>query len=685
MNARDITTEDNYDDILGKYEKILGYPDDPSQLTNDQLRLFIPPRAKTRRWRNYLNPFTKFHKFEVAPKSNLEKDMNVTNERGSKRTLKTRNYIKSQQTSERLKGYKIMAYNELIGLLLILMEKANDKFIADNLYAKTYSAGKSVLRKVDYFSSNKDEKGIIHLSNLTEEYVNNVLGISIPGRLKEKLITYSTTRSNDYDKEPKKRIYHVLAIMLGFVGGVALLARYFAGGIDYAPGCNGTDSVENKFHVDAVMDARADRRGLSLTSDEQKLVPWPTTASTDDAVLCYNAETKEYYETVSKSFYSDIKADDIFVNHFFGDIPHLPGKEEITHYLLNLAGITLNAMESLAVTASLGTVSAVILAYRIKTIIQKKQKVYYFKDIFKRIHTLLFPGKRTDKLDNTKDKVFFFNSLSENEQNHLLQKGSQIDMNTDDDTLFNYIKDFLKFRQERIFEYALDVLPKQRHAEIQPALKSGKLTYEKLLRWATKREHGSQYRSLRERSESPGTQRSEGPHGAQRNLLAGKAPILRVPQATIQTTMNPLLSSLQHIKNTRGAPQPGSNTRRRVPPPPPPPGYKGTYRSPVTLRVPPPPPPPGYKGTYGSPVTLRVPPPPPPPGYKGTYRSPVTLRNSSTRPASLANNRTLPLPSATVTNVTQSGQTVVSPTIRSQPPPPSSPPPPTARRSQTLK
>jgi hypothetical protein len=171
MVAKDVTHKYNYDDVIERYQRILKV--DPDNVKNSELNLFVAARKSSRTWKNRLNPFTTFHRFTTP---NLVIHNTTSNE--NRRTIKAnRKRIRADITSAAIKAYQINAYNELIGIMLVLMEKARDKYTEETL------ASRLGLRK-SVFSS-EDKEGIMHIDNLQEDYVLGIFGYNLDDRLED--------------------------------------------------------------------------------------------------------------------------------------------------------------------------------------------------------------------------------------------------------------------------------------------------------------------------------------------------------------------------------------------------------------------------------------------------------------------------------------------------------------------
>jgi len=158
VTLKTITDDNIYENVIFNYKKILKLPNDPSKLTNDDLRTFIPKRQNnTRKALNYL----------VGKNTN---NLNRLYSNKNKRTV--RNYMKATITEKQIRNYQINAYNELLALLLVLMEKAFDKFTNDTIVSRVNSKLRGFLRT-------SDKSGVLKINDLTLDYVKDILGYNI--------------------------------------------------------------------------------------------------------------------------------------------------------------------------------------------------------------------------------------------------------------------------------------------------------------------------------------------------------------------------------------------------------------------------------------------------------------------------------------------------------------------------
>jgi hypothetical protein len=158
VTLKTITDDNIYENVIFNYKKILKLPTDPSKLTNDDLRTFIPKRQNnTRKTFNYL----------------FGKETNNLNRRYSNKNNRTvRNYMKQTITASQIQTYQINAYNELLALLLVLMEKAFDKFTNNTIFSRVKSKLRGFLRT-------NDQSGVLKINDLNLDYVKDILGYNI--------------------------------------------------------------------------------------------------------------------------------------------------------------------------------------------------------------------------------------------------------------------------------------------------------------------------------------------------------------------------------------------------------------------------------------------------------------------------------------------------------------------------
>jgi len=158
VTLKNITDDNIYENVIFNYKKILKLPNNPNNLTNDDLRILIPKRQNnTRKVFNYL----------------FGKGTNILNRRYSNKNNRTvRNYMKANITENKIRTYQINAYNELLALLLVLMEKAFDKFTNDTVFLRVKSKLRGFLRT-------SDNSGVLKINDLTLDYVKDILGYNI--------------------------------------------------------------------------------------------------------------------------------------------------------------------------------------------------------------------------------------------------------------------------------------------------------------------------------------------------------------------------------------------------------------------------------------------------------------------------------------------------------------------------
>ena len=162
VTVKQITDDEIYLDAIHKYKIILRLNPDPKKLTNDDLRMFIPKKPKTNT-QKVRNLFVK----ESVNNLNAKR---FGNNNPNKRTL--RNYMKQTISAEQLREYQLNAYNELIALMLVLMEKAFDKFTNNTIYKRSKS-------KIMGFFKKDDNAGTLKINDVSLDYVKDILGYNI--------------------------------------------------------------------------------------------------------------------------------------------------------------------------------------------------------------------------------------------------------------------------------------------------------------------------------------------------------------------------------------------------------------------------------------------------------------------------------------------------------------------------
>lgn len=389
ITVKDITRENDREGVIDIYDEILHLPEKPEQLTIEQTKLFVPTLPKKPTFRNRINPFKTFHKFTKTSNENITRKISVQNNSGT-RSIETHEYVRRTQTPEMIKNYQIMAYNELIGLLLVLMEKANDKFLQEN------AAQRAVKKTGQYLKSffRSDEAGIISLDTLSENYVQALIGYNMEENIR-----------NAMHKLKGAEITHDLiggltkAIGTIIIGVLMVFIVYMIAFL--------VDTSE--FHRRAVRDTMIRRGGLN--------------PGENDKILAVTSISSFFKHTIPDFFTSKLSS--LFINEI---LPSL------------IAEIAL-------INATAGVFTAASLSYRVYKIYRSRKRAYFLKDIFKQIHITLFKDSNTHKFKDIKENVFFFKNISEKEKDLLLNTGSKINMQTSDKELSEYLSHFLAARK----------------------------------------------------------------------------------------------------------------------------------------------------------------------------------------------------------------------------------------------
>jgi hypothetical protein len=157
LTAKDITHRNQVANSIERYQNILKMPEDPADLTDEHLKLLVAPIGLNRKSRTWKNWFSGKPRFETV--SELRGEMKNKNKtyRSNRNRLFKNFEGKDLMTEATLRSYKINAYNELLALMLILMEKAQDKFAHDNILKKV---GK---KAIGWFEG--DSAGVLHIDN----------------------------------------------------------------------------------------------------------------------------------------------------------------------------------------------------------------------------------------------------------------------------------------------------------------------------------------------------------------------------------------------------------------------------------------------------------------------------------------------------------------------------------------
>jgi uncharacterized membrane protein len=317
-----------------------------------------------------------------------------------------------------IENYQIMAYNELIGLLLVLMEKANDKFLQENVFQRGLKKTGQKLRS--FFRT--DEAGIISLDTLSENYVQSIIGYNMEESIRNTLDVlnkYSAKQSNFNNITVGELFLNSLKIAV-----ISSIGAGLAAGVVSIP-----------VIIIALLFFGRKTTGSAINSGFQKL---------------------------------HLGLDQLSQN--------------ISNFAIGAKNFAIGTGSALIAEAALlqataGVFTAAALSYKVYKMYRGRKRAFLLKDIFKLIHITLFKNNNTHKFIDIKDKVTFFKILSEKEKEILLTTGSKIGMQTSDKELSEYLSHFLTARKARLESAVVEALAKgdpNKKKALKEALGQGK-------------------------------------------------------------------------------------------------------------------------------------------------------------------------------------------------------------------
>ena len=390
--SKDVTHRNNYDDVIEKYQKILKLPSDPNKLTDADLRLFIVPKARTRRWRNLFS-FKKFHKFET-PTNTI--------------TSKNRKRMRNDLTQGAIRSYQLNAYNELIGIMIVLMEKARDKYTKATLW-----------RSLGYRSSifSKDDSGgIIKIDNLKEEYVQEIFGYNIDEKLRNVYISFKS--ENPYNptsfvdwikKNPIKTVLTTISYLV-------IMSCLFL-------------PLE---HTDKHCPNYASETTLSYTD------------------YSWRGKARIRYETVCKTT--------------SGAIVAMQRTRYVSDAILIVGQMTTEQI--LSISLAHGIPTAIILSYKLYKMYQAHKHKNLLKHVFVDIHKTIFNKENTLEFDEIKDELFIYTDIFSDDERNLFDTDARtINHTTPNKNLYKYASTFLEARKKSLEEKARKVVEQLKQNE----------------------------------------------------------------------------------------------------------------------------------------------------------------------------------------------------------------------------
>ena len=410
LTAKDITHRNEVANSIERYQKILQMPEDPEDLTTHDLKLLVAPiglNSKSRTWKNY---FTGKPRFETV--SGLRKKMTKNGKTyRSNRNRLFRNFEGNELlTQESLRSYKINAYNELIALMLILMEKAQDKFANDNIFDKV---GK---KASGWFTS--DSGGILHIDNLTEDYVYNILGYNLEPKIK---MIYDNIKKAKDSKENWDIIVKTLVTVVS-IGIYAVTMMYLF---------NPTERTE-RFCTDgsAVME-------------------------TTYMGTCYSWRLRPYTcmkESSKCNYGSGIVID---------------AAKRVISYAAPF--VTHTAEVTLALSVTHGISIGIWASYKIYVMQRGYRRGLLLKDIFVDIHKTIFNENNTLLFEDIQDELFIYNTLSQGEKD-ILNNLSKVTILSKkkkdfDENVHEYISAFIEARTQHKMELVREITEKLQESD----------------------------------------------------------------------------------------------------------------------------------------------------------------------------------------------------------------------------
>jgi hypothetical protein len=405
MVAKDVTHKLNFDDVIAKYQKILKL--NPKKLSKEDLKLLIVPKERARTWKNYLTPkFLRGNKYSgqyVTP--NL--------------TRKNKQRIIEDLSEEAIRNYQLNAYNELIGIMIILMEKARDKYaamsISKTLGSRRFGHRETVFKKFDSEWIHGDKGGVVHIDNLSEDYVQSIFGYNLDKRLNTIYGTLKDTSNTDITFN----LIMILSKIIGFVGLIVYI-------VALTHGLGGVSEIVCP---------------PNTTFDSYQITP---RGKKDlNTGFCINNDTGAIIKVMSTTTVSIAP-------------------------LIDLG--TLTATEILSLSLGHGIPTAIMLSYKTYKMYRGYKRKTLLKDIFINIHEAIFNKDNTFQFEDVKDELFIYKDvLSQAEQDILSEDGPNIDSKVLDKEMYEYTGAFLNARKEHLDNLAKEAYIRfyQEHAQLQ--------------------------------------------------------------------------------------------------------------------------------------------------------------------------------------------------------------------------
>ena len=407
LTAKDVTHKQNYDDVIGRYQRILKI--DPDNVKDSELDLFVAAPNRKRTWKNRLNPFTK--RFATPELTNANKK--AVRKGTKKQRNMGLNFKRQGLTPDAIRNYQLNAYNELMGIMLVLMEKARDKYSQTTLISRLGYRS----RVFSDMFANYDMQGILHIDNLEEDYVRNIFGYNLDGRLYDVYTMFKKSNPSNPTTFVSFIKKHPLLIT-----GMASIVYII---------------------IMSVLFGTSDNSYYNCPPD--------TTIVTQGGGRYWTSRpsTKAYCQTVT------------------GAMSLAPLVKSTTTAILTVG--TMTAEQVLSMALAHGIPTAAILSYKIYTLQRGYKRKILLKSIFIDIHKVIFNEANSMKFDDAKEFVFVYNDiLSKDEQELFDEYGPAIDSDATDQEMYEYITELLEARVTDLlnkgYEAAIDFteeLPKR--------------------------------------------------------------------------------------------------------------------------------------------------------------------------------------------------------------------------------
>ena len=404
LTARDITHRNEVANSIERYQKILQMPEDPEDLTINDLKLLVAPiglNSKTRRWKNW---FSGKSRFETVSGLRKKTKKNGKTYRSNRNRLFRNFEGKELLTEATLRSYKINAYNELLALMLILMEKAQDKFAHDNIFKKV---GK---KAAGWFTN--DSGGVLHIDNLTEDYVYNILGYDLHPKIKKVF---------ELMKKSQRESTELRISLFSFIVATISITLYI-------------------FTMTSLF--------IPSTSTEMYCPDGSPVSKIWSTGTCYSMKGTPYM--CNKSSSTCFSPSGVAYKAATQIIRHAP------YFALYPAEI------ALALSVTHGVSIGIWASYKLYVMQRGYRRGLLLKDIFVDIHKTIFNENNTLLFEDIQDELFIYNSLSQGEKD-VLNNLSKITILSEDKMDFDknvhdYITAFIEERKQHKIQILREIV-----------------------------------------------------------------------------------------------------------------------------------------------------------------------------------------------------------------------------------